>query len=425
MNIFLANRGSQGDIYPYLRLAQELTVRGHFVTISIPRIFEKQAKEAGVNYVLQAMDDIAGMLSETPDTKALLKWMHGVVEDQFDEYIPLLEKHDIFVCGNTEFSAGSIAEYCKKPIIRTAFGPFLPSKTISPPAMPFPTAKRIFIPLLWAMLNGGLNMMILKTINRRRKALELKTIRSQTSHAPKTADNFLMYSKYLGNVDTEWPYKWNIGGYVFNDSFPYEEQALKDVSAFIKKDARPTIFFTLGSCNAEERDRFAERLFDICCRHSFKLVVGCGWWKVGTHLHNKENLYLLDKAIPHWFIFPSCDAIIHHGGAGTTHSVARAGKPQMVVPLLIDQFYWGQRVKELGIGPGSVKMKTSIKPASAGKASSLEEKVLDLVNNPVYKENAARLGEQIRSEKGLEEICKHIESYASSLVSNSELAVNQ
>jgi UDP:flavonoid glycosyltransferase YjiC (YdhE family) len=139
---------------------------------------------------------------------------------------------------------------------------------------------------------------------------------------------------------------------------------------------------------------------------------------VGTHLHNKENLYLLDKAIPHWFIFPSCDAIMHHGGVGTTHSSARSGKPQMVVPLLLDQFYWGQRIKELGIGPGSVKMKIPSR-------SHLEEKVLDLVNNPAYKENAARLGEQIRDEKGLEEVCKHIESFASSLAANSELAVNQ
>jgi UDP:flavonoid glycosyltransferase YjiC (YdhE family) len=147
-------------------------------------------------------------------------------------------------------------------------------------------------------------------------------------------------------------------------------------------------------------------------------VVGCGWWKVGTHLHNKENLYLLDKAVPHWFVFPFCDGIIHHGGSGTTHSAARAGKPQMVVPLLIDQFYWGHRVKELGIGPGSVKMK-------APSRTHLEEKVLDLLSNPAYKENAARLGKQIQSEKGLEEICRHIESYARDMAGDSALAVNQ
>jgi UDP:flavonoid glycosyltransferase YjiC (YdhE family) len=415
MNIFLANRGSQGDIYPYLRLAQELSIRGHFVTISVPRLFEKQAREAGVNYVLQGKDDIAGMLEDKPDTKALLAWLQRVVEDQFDEYIPQMEKHDILVCGNTEFSAGSIAEYCGKPIVRTAFGPFLPSRHIPPPAMPFPAARGILVPLLWTLLNSGLNMMILKTLNKRRKALGMKALRNQASHAPESADNFLLYSKHLGTVDKAWPYKWDIGGYVFNDSFPYEEQALKDVLAFIQKDSRPTIFFTLGSCNADERDRFAERLFDICCRHNYKLVVGCGWWKVGTHLHNKENLYLLDKPIPHWFIFPSCDAIIHHGGSGTTHSAARSGKPQMVVPLLLDQFYWGRQIKELGIGPGSIKMKS---------AHLLEEKTLDLISNPVYRAKAARLGKLVCKEEGLEAVCRHIESYEAT-VANSELAVNQ
>jgi len=42
---------------------------------------------------------------------------------------------------------------------------------------------------------------------------------------------------------------------------------------------------------------------------------------------------------------------MHHGGSGTTHSVARAGKPQVVMPLIIDQPYWAYRVQQLGIGP--------------------------------------------------------------------------
>lgn len=35
--------------------------------------------------------------------------------------------------------------------------------------------------------------------------------------------------------------------------------------------------------------------------------------------------------------------------------------------------------------------------------SQLEEKVCDLLTNPLYKQRAATLGEQIRSEKGVEE----------------------
>ena len=42
--------------------------------------------------------------------------------------------------------------------------------------------------------------------------------------------------------------------------------------------------------------------------------------------------------------------MVHHGGAGTTTTVARAGAPQLVIPQGADQVYWARRVTELGIG---------------------------------------------------------------------------
>jgi UDP:flavonoid glycosyltransferase YjiC (YdhE family) len=405
MKILLVTRGSQGDIYPYLRLAVELKRRGQDITLSLPRIFEKEAKNTGVHYVLQAFDDIPGMIEETPGTKNLLAWTRRVIDSQFRELIPLLEEHDIMVSSNTEFAAGSIAEFCGKPLIRTAFGPFLPSRKIPPPVLPWPQPHPIFRPiLLWKLLNNGLNLMILKTLNNNRKALGMQPIRDQTQHAPETAFNYLAYSKYLGNIDNDWKYQWKIGGYCFNDLLSYDKEELERLLGFIKKNNKPTVFFSLGSCTTEHRDRFAEMLLDICYEQDYKLVVACGWWEVGAHLKKKENLYRMENIIPHYQIFPHCDALIHHGGAGTTHSAARSGRPQMVVPLLLDQFYWSHRVKELGIGPGGVRIKNISK-------KELERQVIDLVTNPSYKEKAHAMGLLIQGEAGLENICRHIENY--------------
>ena len=49
-------------------------------------------------------------------------------------------------------------------------------------------------------------------------------------------------------------------------------------------------------------------------------------------------------------LFPRVAAVVHHGGAGTTTAAARAGAPQVIAPMFNDQFYWGQRVRDLGIG---------------------------------------------------------------------------
>ena len=91
-------------------------------------------------------------------------------------------------------------------------------------------------------------------------------------------------------------------------------------------------------------------------------------------------------------------------GTGTTHSAARSGKPQLVVPLLLDQYYWSHRVKTLGLGPGKVKIKSISR-------KQLERKILDLLNNEYYFYKARQLGELVRSENGLENFCRRIESY--------------
>jgi UDP:flavonoid glycosyltransferase YjiC (YdhE family) len=214
-----------------------------------------------------------------------------------------------------------------------------------------------------------------------------------------------MMSQYLGETDPDWKYPWDIGGYCFNDIFPYNEVVYRNFLEFAKKDSRPLLFFTLGSCNADERNLFCERLFAICEKRDYKLAVGCGWWETGAQLHSEERLFLMDTAIPHKLVFPHCGGIIHHGGSGTTHSAARAGKAQMVAPLLLDQFYWGSRVSSMGLGPASVKLKKI-------SAEELEKKVVDLMSNPGYQKNASALGEKIRSEGGVNGMCAFIEQFS-------------
>ncbi|MDR2518107.1 MAG: glycosyltransferase [Spirochaetaceae bacterium] len=404
MNILLVCRGSQGDIYPYLAVAAELVNRGHAVLLSLPRVFEKDAKSFGLTYTLQAADDIVGMVGSANNTKDLLAWTKRVIHDQFEELIPLVRRHDVLVASNTEFSAPTIAEYCRKPFVRTAYAPLLPSRALPPPVMPWPKPNRLITPgLQWKMLNMVLNLMVRKVLNTHRKALGMAPIADQGEHAPRHGNNFLMYSRFLGEVDPQWPYIWNIGGYCFNDRIPYNEEAYRKLADFMRKDRRPSLFFTLGSCVSKKGDRFCSWLLDLCEERDYKLVVGAGWWKLGERLHDKERLFLLNTVIPHHLIFPFCDAVIHHGGSGTAHSAARAGKPQMAVPLILDQHYWGYRAASLGLGPGYINI---------GRISREETalKVSDLLTNPLYRQNAGNLAAQIQSEQGIQNLCAYLAS---------------
>lgn len=58
--------------------------------------------------------------------------------------------------------------------------------------------------------------------------------------------------------------------------------------------------------------------------------------------------YQLDK-VPHDWLFPQVDAVLHHGGAGTTGASLRAGIPTIIKPWFGDQFFWASRVQKLGV----------------------------------------------------------------------------
>jgi sterol 3beta-glucosyltransferase len=42
--------------------------------------------------------------------------------------------------------------------------------------------------------------------------------------------------------------------------------------------------------------------------------------------------------------------VIHHGGAGTVHMALKHGIPQLIIPHLLDQYYWAETIKTLKIG---------------------------------------------------------------------------
>ena len=46
--------------------------------------------------------------------------------------------------------------------------------------------------------------------------------------------------------------------------------------------------------------------------------------------------------------------VIHHGGAGTTHTASRVGVPSIVIPFTGDQFFWAKRLSLAGVAPDYV-----------------------------------------------------------------------
>ena len=107
-------------------------------------------------------------------------------------------------------------------------------------------------------------------------------------------------------------------------------------------------------------------------------------------------------AVPHHAVFPRVAAIVHHGGAGTTTAAASAGVPQVILPHILDQFYWAHRIERLGLGPLGL-------PVDLITADILTDRIDIALHDAGMRKRAAAMGPAIAARNGAHAAVDHIE----------------
>ncbi|TKY46033.1 Sterol 3-beta-glucosyltransferase UGT80B1 [Spatholobus suberectus] len=104
------------------------------------------------------------------------------------------------------------------------------------------------------------------------------------------------------------------------------------------------------------------------------------------------NVFLLEEC-PHDWLFPQCSALVHHGGAGTTATGLKAGCPTTIVPFFGDQFFWGDRIYQKGLGPAPI-------PISQLSLENLSNAIKFMLQ-PEVKSRAMEIAKSIENEDGV------------------------
>jgi sterol 3beta-glucosyltransferase len=117
----------------------------------------------------------------------------------------------------------------------------------------------------------------------------------------------------------------------------------------------PVVYAGFGSMKDTHGAARAAVIVEAARLLGFKtlLVTGWGGLEPSTH-HVDAPVVMVRSAVPHSEVLPQVAVAIHHGGAGTTHAMVRAGIPSVVMPFVADQPWWAARLKVLGLGPGAV-----------------------------------------------------------------------
>eukprot|EP01119_Soliformovum_irregulare_P025349 TRINITY_DN9358_c0_g1_i1.p1 TRINITY_DN9358_c0_g1~~TRINITY_DN9358_c0_g1_i1.p1 ORF type:complete len:423 (-),score=115.98 TRINITY_DN9358_c0_g1_i1:45-1313(-) len=201
------------------------------------------------------------------------------------------------------------------------------------------------------------------------------------------------FSPLLVPKPPDWGDEVNVCGYWFLESPPSSWTPPEKLLTFIAEGTEPPIYIGFGSIVVADPDGLTQAIFQAVSLSKTRAIVVKGWGGLGN-VEVPDNIYLIDS-VPHEWLFPQMRAVVHHGGAGTTAAGLRFGKPTIIVPFFGDQFFWAQRISEMGLG-ASVSQK-----ALTSSPSNLAEVITKTLSNFNLLERVDQLGQKIRSESGI------------------------
>ncbi len=401
MKIVLSSRGSRGDVYPVIEIASRLKAAGHEVVLAVPETFKFTAREKGLTPYLYEEDSdqlMKGLGRGMGSAKGALKFFARSVDQQMEFMIEAAKNADALIASVSEIAAPTVGEYYGLPFYRLAYAPVLPGDH-APPLSPIQKMPKPMNRLIWKTLSLFSGYLIKKLINNRRIELGLEPAKNPNKYFTGKSHTLLAINPTLAPPCRTWERKFRFSytGYCFGNPVNDIDGNLR---AFIE-EGPPPVYIGFGSVHLKNPARFTDLVIEAANRSGKRIVLSRGWTGLGKR-HYPGNIFLTED-VDHAALFPKMAGIVHHGGSGTTHMGARAGVPQFIIPQIIDQYFWAERVYKLGLGP---------KPVSFKKVTAKHlEAVFDGLSNGQYRSPAAELSKMMKDEDGAGKIAEIVTAF--------------
>lgn len=344
--------GSEGDTRPLAALCRGLLDRGHEVrlfadgsTLGAPRALgvASEPLQGDIKSILPIGDPREKFrLSQALRVGRNLK---NFIAENSASWLRTVGEHaarsDAILFSSLALSVAlTLRAELRKPAIGLMFQPFAPTRAFCSPGMP---------PL---RLPGWANLWTHKFMHRQLWSLfaaSASTARREvfgTTAPVRPLCDFPVLcgiSKELVARPPDWPQQHVICGHWCNQ--PVGWQPPHDLVDFLGAE-RP-LYAGFGSPSAFIRAEALKALIDAVAGR--RVVFSPGWSNIDRSV--LPDNFFIARDVPHEWLFPRISLAIHHGGAGTTHTAARAGVPQVILPFGSDQFFWAGRVAARGAAP--------------------------------------------------------------------------
>jgi vancomycin aglycone glucosyltransferase len=384
-----------------IALAIALRTRGHTVSFVLPDNFVGWIREHGFDATGDGIDVEQLLRSAGASLDSLpwqLRYFATVLVPRLFDALARAPDADLIVGAGIQFAGASVAEARDRPYASIGFCPcIVPSASTPPPMIRTQTLPPWMNRAIWTIGRPFTERLLARLLQKHRRALGLR--HNDAPIESVMGDRLIIAAdRDLGPLPDDAPP--HVAG---TDAWILDEDGQIDprVAAFLAIGP-PPVYVGFGSMVAAHASELARQAIAAIRAIGGRTLIAGGWADLHRAVPHAVDV-LLVAAVPHRAVFPHVAAVVHHGGAGTTTAAARAGRPQVVLPHILDQFYWARRVEILGLGPRAL-------PATLVTADILAERIDAAVNDPRMAARASALGVAMRDRNGVSAAAELLEA---------------
>lgn len=414
MNIGIQTWGSNGDIRPMLALSDALRKKGHQVTLAVSSIdnsnYADICRRLDIRYqqIPERMDFDMPAFAQKTFRMNTLQWLNALLEAVFFPYEQaiyqasqqLASENDCVIGHHFLYPLKLAAGKLNKPHFSVTFCHAAIAMTDQPPFR-FPDLGAFLNRFQWKILDVIFDMALKKKLGR----LWLNEGMPAFKHIfPELLTSNCLNLVAVDPLFTPYQQQWNpvnqVCGFL-NLPDTAESWSMPDnLHRFLDQGEKP-VYMTFGSLQQAVPEWSMELFIAAATQANCRAIIQTSSESYPSN-SQQGSLYFIGKH-PHQALFRHCAAVVHHGGAGTTHSATLCACPSIVIPFMDEQLFWAHQLENLGMAPTPLLAKKATPDALATRIQSV-------LHSSSMQLNAQQAGNTISATQGTQHAVALIEA---------------
>lgn len=379
-----------GHINPMLPIISELVKQGHKVTVYNNPEFEMLIRKTGAKFRLPPVNINTPDLKEFKDSFKIAERGLEVTKIATPLMIKIFKKQkpDCIIHDSLSPWSKIISQYLKIPAIS-----LVPSMAINPSVLLKSKIKREILLEIISKYKRFIN--IYQLFKKIYEQYGLKTPLIFDIFSNKENLNIVFTSKLV-----------QINGSSFKSDYKFvgpsiykRENYLLDKELFKKNNK--VIYISLGTIFNDDIN-FYKICFKIFKNSDYQVFMSIGSDIKRSDLGKIPKNFYVKKYLPQLQILKKADLFLTHGGMNSINESLYYGVPMIIFPQMLEQKANAYRIEELGAG---IVYKSKL-------TESVYKKYLNIIlNNDTYRNNAIKLGKNLKKCGGYKEATRLILKY--------------